>query len=225
MAMLTDDDAPAILRGPMVTKYLQMFVRQVDWGDLDVLLLDLPPGTGDIQLTLAQAFSPVRCRGGQHAAGCQPQDRAARPSHDGAGQRAHSRRHREHERVHLSLLRHRHPHLPPGRRRGHRAGPGRRVSRQGAARPRTWSIAATRDGRSCAMRPTAPPRRPFAGSPRRWADGARIKAASRRPFAWTLSDGTGKARADAGGPRRAGRATCRARPRGGRADPALVRRR
>ncbi|MBY5933529.1 P-loop NTPase [Tateyamaria omphalii] len=56
MGMLTDDDAPAILRGPMVTKYLQMFVRQVDWGELDVLLLDLPPGTGDIQLTLAQAF-------------------------------------------------------------------------------------------------------------------------------------------------------------------------
>lgn len=56
MAMLSDDDAPAILRGPMVTKYLQMFVRQVDWGQLDVLLLDLPPGTGDIQLTLAQAF-------------------------------------------------------------------------------------------------------------------------------------------------------------------------
>ena len=56
MAMLTDDDAPAILRGPMVTKYLQMFVRQVDWGALDVLLMDLPPGTGDIQLTLAQAF-------------------------------------------------------------------------------------------------------------------------------------------------------------------------
>lgn len=56
MAMLSDDDAPAILRGPMVTKYLQMFVRQVDWGPLDLLLLDLPPGTGDIQLTLAQAF-------------------------------------------------------------------------------------------------------------------------------------------------------------------------
>src|SRR6056297_1578934 len=56
MAMLSDDDSPAILRGPMVTKYLQMFMRQVEWGALDVLLLDLPPGTGDIQLTLAQAF-------------------------------------------------------------------------------------------------------------------------------------------------------------------------
>ncbi len=56
MALLSDDDTPAILRGPMVTKYLQSFVRQVDWGPIDLLLLDLPPGTGDIQLTLAQAF-------------------------------------------------------------------------------------------------------------------------------------------------------------------------
>lgn len=56
MAMLTDDDKPAVLRGPMVGRYLHMFVKQVEWGDLDLLLLDLPPGTGDIQLTLAQAF-------------------------------------------------------------------------------------------------------------------------------------------------------------------------
>lgn len=56
MGMLTADDKPAVMRGPMVTKYLQMFVTQVDWGQLDVLFLDLPPGTGDIQLTLAQAF-------------------------------------------------------------------------------------------------------------------------------------------------------------------------
>lgn len=56
MGMLTGDDSPAVLRGPMVTKYLQMFITQVDWGQLDMLLLDLPPGTGDTQLTLAQAF-------------------------------------------------------------------------------------------------------------------------------------------------------------------------
>ncbi len=56
MAMLTADDQPSILRGPMVTKYLRMFVAQVAWGELDLLLLDLPPGTGDIQLTLAQSF-------------------------------------------------------------------------------------------------------------------------------------------------------------------------
>ncbi|TYB81047.1 P-loop NTPase [Maritimibacter fusiformis] len=56
MGMLTADDQPSVMRGPMVTKYLRMFVAQVAWGELDVLLLDLPPGTGDIQLTLAQSF-------------------------------------------------------------------------------------------------------------------------------------------------------------------------
>ncbi len=56
MAMLTGDDKPAVLRGPMVTKYLQMFLTAVEWGTLDYLILDLPPGTGDTQLTLAQSF-------------------------------------------------------------------------------------------------------------------------------------------------------------------------
>ncbi len=56
MGMLTDDDKPAILRGPMVAKYLRMFILEVDWGKLDYLILDLPPGTGDTQLTLAQSF-------------------------------------------------------------------------------------------------------------------------------------------------------------------------
>ena len=56
MGMLTDDDKPAILRGPMVSKYLRIFILEVDWGKLDYLILDLPPGTGDTQLTLAQSF-------------------------------------------------------------------------------------------------------------------------------------------------------------------------
>ena len=56
MAMLTGDDAPAVMRGPMVTKYLQLFIGDVAWGGLDYLILDLPPGTGDTQLTLAQNF-------------------------------------------------------------------------------------------------------------------------------------------------------------------------
>jgi ATP-binding protein involved in chromosome partitioning len=55
MGMLTDDDSPAVLRGPMVSKYLKMFIGATQWGPLDYLLLDLPPGTGDIQLTLAQS--------------------------------------------------------------------------------------------------------------------------------------------------------------------------
>ncbi len=54
MGMLTGDDNPAILRGPMVNKYLNMFIGDVEWGSLDYLIIDLPPGTGDTQLTLAQ---------------------------------------------------------------------------------------------------------------------------------------------------------------------------
>ncbi len=57
MGFLLDDAAPAILRGPMVTKYTQQFLRQVEWGTLDYLVLDLPPGTGDIQLTIVQTVA------------------------------------------------------------------------------------------------------------------------------------------------------------------------
>ncbi len=56
MGLLVGDDSPAILRGPMVSKYLRMFIDSVEWGELDYLILDLPPGTGDTQLTLAQSF-------------------------------------------------------------------------------------------------------------------------------------------------------------------------
>ena len=48
-------DAPAVMRGPMVTNYIQQLLHGVHWGELDYLFLDLPPGTGDIQLTITQA--------------------------------------------------------------------------------------------------------------------------------------------------------------------------
>jgi ATP-binding protein involved in chromosome partitioning len=57
MGFLLDDSTPAILRGPMVTRYTQQFLRQVEWGELDYLVLDLPPGTGDIQLTIVQTVA------------------------------------------------------------------------------------------------------------------------------------------------------------------------
>ncbi len=56
MALLMDATSAAVLRGPIVTRYTQEFLRRVVWGKLDVLLLDLPPGTGDVQLTIAQTI-------------------------------------------------------------------------------------------------------------------------------------------------------------------------
>ncbi len=54
MAFLVDEDHPVIWRGPMLNKALTQFLGDVLWGDLDVLLIDLPPGTGDVQLSLIQ---------------------------------------------------------------------------------------------------------------------------------------------------------------------------
>jgi len=54
MGFLLEDDQPVIWRGPMIQKTIQQFIHSVDWGELDYLLVDLPPGTGDAQLSLCQ---------------------------------------------------------------------------------------------------------------------------------------------------------------------------
>ena len=54
MGFLIGDDQPVIWRGPMIQKTMQQFIHQVEWGELDYLLVDLPPGTGDAQLSLCQ---------------------------------------------------------------------------------------------------------------------------------------------------------------------------
>ncbi len=57
MGLLLGDDAPVIVRGPLATRYTQQFLQGVAWGNLDILVLDLPPGTGDIQLTIVQTIA------------------------------------------------------------------------------------------------------------------------------------------------------------------------
>jgi ATP-binding protein involved in chromosome partitioning len=54
MGFFLDEVTPVVWRGPMLTKLINEFLRNCDWGELDVLVLDLPPGTGDVQLTLTQ---------------------------------------------------------------------------------------------------------------------------------------------------------------------------
>ncbi len=54
MGFLNPGDKPLVWRGPMLHSVIQQFLRGVDWGELDYLLIDLPPGTGDVQLTLIQ---------------------------------------------------------------------------------------------------------------------------------------------------------------------------
>jgi ATP-binding protein involved in chromosome partitioning len=54
IGFLVEEDTPMIWRGPMVISALQQMLNDVEWGDLDVLVIDLPPGTGDAQLTMAQ---------------------------------------------------------------------------------------------------------------------------------------------------------------------------
>src|ERR1700687_5823015 len=54
LGLFIDDRTPVIWRGPMINKLLTQFLREVQWGELDYLVLDLPPGTGDAQLTITQ---------------------------------------------------------------------------------------------------------------------------------------------------------------------------
>jgi ATP-binding protein involved in chromosome partitioning len=60
IGFFVEDNAAVVWRGPMLHKTIQQFLEDVDWGELDYLLLDLPPGTGDVSMTLAQLLPQAR---------------------------------------------------------------------------------------------------------------------------------------------------------------------
>ena len=115
MGFLLEPDRAVIMRGPMLHGIMQQFLHQVDWGPLDYLVIDLPPGTGDVPLTLAQALPLTGA-----VVVCTPQEvallDAVRAVADvPPAQGAHAGHDREHE-----LLRR--PGLPQGRAAARRPG-------------------------------------------------------------------------------------------------------
>ena len=79
MGFLVDEDTPVVWRGPMIMKTIQQFAQNVNWGELEILVVDLPPGTGDAQLSLVQTL-PLEGAG----IGTTPQPAAANIARRGA---------------------------------------------------------------------------------------------------------------------------------------------
>ena len=111
MGFLNPGDKPLVWRGPMLHSVIQQFLRGVDWGDLDYLVIDLPPGTGDVQLTLIQT-APIT--------GAIVVTTPSDVSHVPPSESADPGHRREHELSHLPALPRAHRRFQPWRRPPHR---------------------------------------------------------------------------------------------------------
>ena len=140
------DDTPLVWRGPMVAGAVRQLLTQVEWGDLDYLIVDLPPGTGDASLTLAQTV-PL----GGVVIVTTPQEASLKHRHKGPcyvpeAQRPHPWDRREHELLLLPALRGEDLHLLRGRWQEGSKGAGRPVPGRGAPLPADQT--AVRSGRA-----------------------------------------------------------------------------
>ena len=166
IGFLIEEETPMIWRGPMVMSALTQMLREVEWGTLDVMVVDMPPGTGDAQLTMAQQ---VPLKGAVIVS--TPQDLALIDARRGIAM---------FKRVnvpvlgivenmsylHLPELRHALRHLRPRRRAPRGRAAGRAVPRRGAAAKCRSAKPRTPACRSSRPSPTARTRRPTATSPR-----------------------------------------------------------
>ena len=163
-------DAPVIWRGPLIHSAIAQFLRDVEWGELDYLVIDLPPGHGRCRALAVPAHPADRRRHRDHAAGGEPARRPQGDRHVQQGERPHARRHREHERLRLPALQRGARHLRLGRRR--------RRSRA------SWSSRCSVGSRSSpACAPAATPacrsRRPSIRAARRRAAAAALREVAR----------------------------------------------
>ena len=111
MGFLTEDDSPVIWRGPMLHGAIQQFFREVAWDDLDYLIVDMPPGTGDVALSLSQTVPVVGRHGRDDAAAGVAGRHAARGADVSEAEHPDDRPDREHEPLRLPRLRPRKRHL------------------------------------------------------------------------------------------------------------------
>ena len=164
IGMFTKGNTPVVWRGPMLHRALQQFLADVYWGDLDVLLLDLPPGTGDVAISVAQMLPSAELLvvTTPQLAAAEVAERAgaivvADPSADRRG-------HREHVLPGLPALRGADGGVRLGRRgfgrgRAQPGSPGRRCRCSGRYRSMSGCArAATPGSRWCSASPTPPPR-------------------------------------------------------------------
>ena len=177
-------------RGLILAKALEQFLVDVRWGDLDYLLIDMPPGTGDIQMALAPPVAASRDARGHHPGAGRAEGRGARRRHGPPFVPEGARRRREHARVHRAR-RFEPRDLRIGRRpaagRAHRRAARRRGSdrRRGVGRRRRRPA-----GRARASRPARPRERSPRSRARSWRSccrRSRWPAAPRACSSWSRS--------------------------------------